>query len=358
MRTGEPTLEGPGSYLRFLLPAVFVGSLFYVTWTRGSGSGEDSGYTDLDETVELSGQIFGTTWMVKAAGVSPDVIPKIEAVLQQVDRQMSTWKPDSELSKLNANPATEAVQLSQPFARVMAEAINISDRSGGAFDVTLGPVINAWGFGPDGVVSEPADDVLVAARARTGTDKLHLEGDSLRRDQGDLFIDLSAIAKGFAVDEVAHLLDAEGLTDHMVEIGGEVRARGLSDRGEPWRLGIEKPNRKGLSMVELVVSLDDMSMATSGNYRNYRLVDGRTISHAMAGRTGQPVAHDLASVTVLHANCMTADAWATALFVLGVEEGRALAEREGLGALFLSPDPQVEGQYIHVTTSAWPQDLD
>ncbi len=219
--------------------------------------------------------------------------------------------------------------------------------------MTIGPVINAWGFGPDKDVAQPSPAILAAAKARVGSNRLTLDLDNktLQRNIPNLYIDLSAIAKGHAVDEMGRALEKLGFQRYMVEVGGEIRTRGQNGHDQPWQMGVVRPERDGPQVAELIVPLDNHSMATSGNYRNYTLKDGRVIAHAMDARTSEPVNHNLASVTVLHADCMLADAWATALYVLGADAGLKLAEEHKLAALFLSPGP--EG-FVRQTTTSFP----
>jgi len=335
--------DGPGLIRRFLLPAIFVIALFVLLWMRRPDGGIIPG-----DVLTLNGNAFGTTYTVK---IVPDADTQYDktatqdaltAVIDRINGSMSTYKNDSELSKLNQNTRTEPIPISAELAHVLDTSIQMYNQSGGAFDVTLGPVINAWGFGPDKDVAQPSPAILAAAKARVGSNKLTLDLDkkTLKRSIPNLYIDLSAIAKGYAVDEMGRALEKLGVQRYMVEVGGEIRTRGQNGHDQPWQMGVVRPERDGPQVAELVVPLNDHSMATSGNYRNYTLKDGRVIAHAMDARTSEPVAHNLASVTVLHADCMLADAWATALFVLGVDAGMALAEKEKLAALFLTPGPE------------------
>ncbi len=207
----------------------------------------------------------------------------------------------------------------------------------GVFDVTVGPLVNLWGFGPQrGLDRIPEPQALAAARERVDYRLLALRDDppALRKARPDLTIDLSAIAKGYGVDEIAGLLESVEVTDYLVDIGGELRARGVNDQGEVWRIGIEQPRADG-RQVERIIGLRDTAMATSGDYRNFFEIDGRRYSHIIDPRTGWPVAHRLASVSVLHPSAMTADGWATGLLALGPESALALADREQLAVLLI-----------------------
>ncbi|NNL86451.1 MAG: FAD:protein FMN transferase, partial [Myxococcales bacterium] len=254
------------------------------------------------------------------------------------DAAMSTWRDDSELSRFNASRNTDPFHLSAATFRVFAAAEEISEASAGAFDVTVGPLVEAWGFGPSGTPGRPPEpSVLAALRRRVGYRKLELDISTrtIRKQVADIACDLSALAKGFAVDEVARGLVELGYEAFLVEIGGELRAQGVHEDGRDWRVAIETPDAEGFSIHRVVV-LRDLSMATSGDYRNFYESDGTRYSHTIDPRTGAPVTHALASVTVLHPEAMRADAWATALSVLGPEEGYDLAQQRGLAAYVIS----------------------
>jgi len=222
-------------------------------------------------------------------------------------------------------------------ADVMRHALQVSEETNGAFDITVGPLVNAYGFGPDLRVDLPTDDELALLYQRVGYDKLTVDPEKnlVSKSGGDVYCDLSAIAKGYGVDRVALKLEELGITDYFVEVGGEVRVRGVNFEGQPWRVGIEQPVA-GARAVRKVVPLHDAAMATSGSYRNYTDVDGQRVSHTIDPRMGRPVTHNLVSVSVIHPSCEWADAYATALMVLGPEEGPAFAREKGLQALFIT----------------------
>lgn len=294
--------------------------------------------------VALSGPTMGTTWSVSLAGRARppgDVATTraaIEERLETVNRLMSTWDPDSELSRFNRHASTDPFPLSSETLAVLGIAQEVSERTGGAFDATVAPLVAAWGFGAraGGRMDGPSAGELAQIRRRVGFRLLELDpvAGTVRKRQPDLECDLSAIAKGFAVDEVARALEALGWTDFLVEVGGEVRARGQRPGGGSWRVGIERPDAKGRS-VQAVVALADRAMATSGDYRSFREQGGERRAHIVDPRSGRPVGHRLASVSVVHRDAVRADAWATALAVLGPEEGFALAEAEALAAYFV-----------------------
>ncbi len=294
----------------------------------------------------FSGATMGTTWTVKVASehLSPndhrEIGQAIEAALDDVNGAMSTWDPESEISRFNAARSVSATPLSPQTLRVLRAAREISRLTGGGFDVTVGPLVKAWGFGgaePPEVAPSPAD--LKALKARVGFEKLILDEDgAARKLHPELEVDLSAIAKGHGVDRVAMALEGLGHRAYLVEVGGEIRAAGRKLDGKRWRVAIEQPS-EGMRTVHRVLDLDDIAMATSGDYRNYYEDErGRRISHTIDPRTAQPIRHALASVTVLHPSAMMADGLATALNVMGPEAGYSLAEREGLAAHFIVRD--------------------
>lgn len=288
----------------------------------------------------LQGSTMGTTYSVALGGDVADseleaTRQAVEALLAEINASMSTWDPDSELSRFNQHRSDAPVTVSEDLALVVGMALAVHEASEGTFDVTVGPLVNAWGFGPEGRPEAELDQsTLVALRQRVGSSKLELEGTRLRKIHPELEVDLSAIAKGHAVDRVATLLETRGHHDYLVEIGGELRGRGRSPAGRPFRVGIEEPIADQRA-VRSVVELDGLALATSGNYRNVFERDGRRYVHTIDPASGRPVAHDLLSVSVLHERCALADAWATALLAAGPDRAWALAQREDLEVLLL-----------------------
>lgn len=294
--------------------------------------------------VELSGATMGTTWHVTylpvADGVEPAAVQaELENLLVAVNDSMSTWQPESEISRFNRSPPGEWFAVSPAFAEVVATALAIGELSGGAYDVTVGPLVELWGFGP----ARPRMDVPSAAAIRERQEQVGQQFLELDLEQGrmrrlrEVEVDLSSIAKGYAVDVLAEALAAQRIVDFLVEVGGEMRLAGHSPRGDAWRVAVERP-QPGARSVALGIALTDAAVATSGDYRSYFEVDGRRYSHSIDPRSGWPVQHDLVSVTVIAADCMRADAWATALTVLGAEEALALAEAQGLAVYLLRRD--------------------
>jgi len=293
----------------------------------------------------LQGRTMGTTYNIKIVATveqaeALQLQQKIDAVLKQVNLEMSTYIPDSEISFFNKSTSLEPVEISEGFARVLAESIRLGELSGGKLDITVGPLVNLWGFGPEQrPEAVPSDEVLASTRERIGLQNLHLNGNQLSKDIPNLYIDLSTTAKGYGVDVVAELIEANGITNYLVEIGGEMRLKGFKHTGELWAIAIEKPilDPSGEQRaIHQVIIPKDNAIATSGDYRNYFEADGQRFSHIINPKTGKPINHNLVSVTVIHPSSMTADGLSTTLMVMGMEKGLEFAMRNDLAALFIS----------------------
>lgn len=292
----------------------------------------------------LTGETMGTRYTIKylhrgEAGVQErdSLQAAVEAVLGSVQRGMSIFLPDSELARFNRHGEGSPFPMSADTFHVFQRAIQIGQESGGAFDITVGPIAGLYGFGPDPFrVNLPSDEELALLRSCVGHEMLELDAAArtVRKMRADVRCDLSAIAKGHGVDRVSAILDQRAIADYMVEIGGEVRARGCNREGRPWQIAIERPV-PDRSEVHRVIPLMNRAIATTGDYRVFYVKEGKRISHTIDPRTGRPVEHSLASVTVIGDDCESADAWATALMVLGPEEGGVLADRRGMAAMFL-----------------------
>jgi thiamine biosynthesis lipoprotein len=293
--------------------------------------------------IELSGPTMGTLYSVRVASPPANVDALklrtlIDAELAKIDLAMSGYRPDSEIARFNASTSTEWFDVSPELAQVVAAALAVSEQSGGAFDVTVAPLVQLWGFGS--AKGEPVDlptpEALAAQRALVGYTKLHVRAEpaAFRKDESTLTVDLNGIAPGFAVDRIAQRFDELAIENYLIDIGGEVRLRGANANKQPWRIAVEHPLDPSAPPYA-ILALSDVSVTTSGEYRQFYARDGRRYSHTIDPRTGEPIAHTLASVVVVHPQAMFADAWATALNVLGTEEGHALAKRLGIDALFL-----------------------
>ncbi|MEZ6065431.1 MAG: FAD:protein FMN transferase [Planctomycetaceae bacterium] len=293
----------------------------------------------------LQGETMGTTWHVLLAPVADSeeqsrLQVAIDARLQAINQAMSTYRDDSDLSRFNASESTEWFDCMRDTAVVTARALEIAKLSDGAFDPTVAPLIRLWNFDRDRQAPRVPDAAeLEAAAAGIGYQHIsvRLDPPAIKKDEPRTELNLSAIAKGYAVDEVARLLVAAGRASFMVEIGGEVVTRGKKGDGTAWSIGIERPLDDGRA-VAARLPLTDAALATSGDYRNFFMSDGRRYSHTIDPRTHEPVTHSLASVTVLAEDCMTADALATTLMVLGPEQGRAFANEQGVAAWLLRRD--------------------
>lgn len=292
--------------------------------------------------IHITGSTMGTYYSIK---VADDAIQdeasfqtEVDELLERVNDQMSTYRPESELSRFNQSRDNRPVVVSRDTARVVTESLHLGRETRGALDVTVGPLVNLWGFGPDKRPTKvPSDELIAQTRQKTGLGNLHVitsaDADTLQKDIPDLYVDLSSIAKGFGVDKVAEYLEARGSRNYLVEIGGELRINGVNGKGHPWRVAIEKPTAN-LGSVQEVIQVGDNGVATSGDYRNYYEMDGQRFSHTIDPATGKPIHHRLVSVTVVHPSCMTADGLATALTVMGPEKGMAYATEQGL-AIFM-----------------------
>ncbi len=296
-------------------------------------------------TVQLQGPIMGTTYAIKVVGrnLSPADKAPIEKVvveaMNRVNQLMSTYQKDSELSLFNASESTQPQKLSAETLEVIGMAQEISQLTDGRFDVTVGPLVNAWGFGPEGPQSNVSDEQITELLTYVGYQKLelNLNEQTLSKAHPKTYVDLSAIAKGYAVDKVVEAIESLGHTNYMVEIGGEVFAKGTNPTDGPWRIGIETPSAHAPGIFE-VVTLSGQALATSGDYRNFYEDKGQRFSHTIDPRTGRPIKHKLASVSVLSQSCAQADAMATALNVLGPIDGPKLAQEKGIAALFIIRD--------------------
>lgn len=264
---------------------------------------------------------------------------RLQAAVDEVDQQMSTWKPDSDLNRLNAAPLRTWVSVPPELSAVLETALAVGQASGGAFDIGVGDLVMAWGFG--GGRRTPDLGLIHATAGRPSFEPpktLQVEAAGRRaRKLAPLTLDLSGIAKGFGVDELGRVLTQAGLSSWLVGIDGEMRAAGRKPDGRPWAVGHEAPV-PGRRELAGVITLDDAAVATSGSYRHQAEYGGKTASHTMDPRTGAPLAGDLASVTVVARTCMAADAWATAILVAGSDQGAALARKAGLGVVLMRRD--------------------
>ena len=304
------------------------------------------------EMLELTGSTMGTGYAVKVVPPSGSLPleplgDRIADRLEELEDRFSTYRDSSEISRFNAHVGEEWFEISPDFRDVLIRGLAISELSDGAFDMTVGPLVELWGFGAGGATNTiPSQTEIETLLEATGFDAVEVRASppAVRRTAAGLKLDLSAIAKGFAVDEICALLDRAGLTSYMVEVGGEVRSRGKRADGDDWMIGIENPLASGAADdIQDVVYLRDAAIATSGDYRNYFEFEDERYSHTLDPRTGWPVSHGLASVSVIGRSTTDADALATALMVLGPDLGLELAKRSGIAAqLMVRSDERLE----------------
>jgi thiamine biosynthesis lipoprotein len=287
--------------------------------------------------LQLTGATMGTSYHVTISQQSTVADASalrvdIETLLEQVNASMSTYREDSEITGFNNARVDEWVPVSAAFLEVFLAARSVTAASEGAYDVSIAPLVDLWGFGPRMGDTVPDSGSIERLLETVGEQRVEVDEDASRiRKTGPLQLDFSSIAKGYAVDQLAALLNARGISDYMVEIGGEIRVLGVNPRGDAWRIAIERPVAGGGAPLA-ILALSDAGIATSGSYRNFFEVAGVRYAHTLDPRTGWPVQHELVSVTVVHPQVGIADAWATALTVLGPERALQIATRQNLAA--------------------------
>lgn len=301
----------------------------------------------------LSGPIMGTDYRITIAtdeDVDQDSLHQdLLLVMDEINNSMSHYDPASELSMLNQSEAGQAVQLSEHLNQVLIEALSVSKLSDGAFDITLGPLIDLWGFGSQGTITQrPSLSEIKNLSEVVGYSHLTLSDATLTKAHIDTQLNLSAIAKGFAVDKVADELERQNIDDYLVNIGGELRAGGLNIDSQFWRVGIERPELLG--GIQQVIELNDQAVATSGDYLNYLVFEGQRFSHTLDPVTLAPVLHRLASVSVVHDHTSTADALATAIMAMGEERGYEFAEEQQLAAYLVIRNKAGDGFHARYTS--------
>lgn len=312
------------------------------------------------EIKHLTGKTMGTTYNVKI------VVPheynekilqeRIDERLVAVNQAMSTYIKDSEISIFNQSLKNQKQKISKDFLHVLSHSLSVSEKTNGVFDPTIGPLVNLWGFGPDGERKVPSIDQINAAKILVGHEKIVVDiaASEISKSMDKTYLDLSASAKGFGVDAIIDLIKASGIDNVMVEIGGEVRTLGKS-LSRDWKIGIEAPdsNNLGQSFTK-VIKMQNFALATSGDYRNFFESNGKKFSHTINYKTGAPVEGDLASVSVISDTCMDADAWATALMAMGHEKALAFSNENGLKAHFIYRTEKIDqnGARIYDSSSS------
>jgi thiamine biosynthesis lipoprotein len=313
----------------------------------------------LPETL-LRGETMGSAWTVKLAGEMPVSPEQLQAGLQArfdaVNQALSTYREDSALSRFNRDSSGAWLEVDPELAAVMAYARNLAEQSDGAYDPTVGPLVNLWGFGPDPARRDvPEAAALAAARARVGWRRLEVDtnGNRARKEPG-VYVDLSSLGKGRGVDRAAEYLDALGITNYLIDLSGKLRAHGVNARREPWRVAVEKPGPDDPSgrpgVVPAAVALADQSVATAGDYRRFFEAGGKHFSHIIDPRTGYPVAHATVSSTVVAGDCMQADALATVFMAMAPDAALALADRMQVPALLIA---RLGDGFRLVPSAAW-----
>jgi thiamine biosynthesis lipoprotein len=294
----------------------------------------------------LHGKTMGTTYNIKAfpadSVLTADQLQqRVDETLVAVNQSMSPWVKDSEINRFNSLPHDQIMPISDDFRTVVAESIRLG-KSTKTLDVTMGPLIDLWGFGPDKrPTKRPSQAKLDDMISRIGVDKLTLNEQGLAKTVDGLEVSFSATAKGFGIDKVASLLEELGISNYMVEIGGELRVSGSKPNGVPWIIAIEQPDAPmGTRQSHRELKLGSTGIATSGDYRIFYEMDGETFTHLIDPATGMPVKHELVSVTVLHPSAMTADGLATALTVMGTERAKAYAQEHNLAVYLISKSPE------------------
>ena len=309
----------------------------------------------------ISGETMGSAWTAKLAGPLPVPAEVLRAGAQArfdaVNLSLSTYRADSALSRFNADDSGQWVDIDPELGEVMAYALSLAEASGGAYDVTVGPIVKLWGFGPDPAKNRVPDAAAIeAARARVGWRGVEVDLANHRaRKRPGIRVDLSSLGKGRGVDRVAEYLDAQGVTNYLIDLSGKLRARGRNARGAAWRVAVERPAADATSSLPAIdpaiVELHDESVATAGDYRRFFESGGKHYSHIIDPRTGFPVVHSTVSATAIGTNCMQADAWATVLMVMPPAEALALAEKERWPALLIIHDAKYRVQ----RSAAWNQ---
>ena len=306
---------------------------------------------------QWSGQTMGTFYritLLSSSGPQPnhrtsELRVQVDALLRDINRSMSTYQSDSEISNFNSLRSESCLLISSDFAYVLAEALTIAQASEGAFNPLVAPLVNRWGFGPTAQVSRlPTGAEVKSLMALTHLDNISLTdtSDQLCKLNSRAQLDLSAIAKGYAVDRIASLFTEQGYSDYLVDVGGELRVSGLNPEGDRWRLAIEQPITQAAATpgIHEVVHVTDHAIATSGDYRNFFEHEAQHYSHTINPLTGYPAQHNLVSVTVIAKHAATADAWATALLAAGPEQARYLAVKHGLAVYLIERD---NGRVVH-----------
>lgn len=309
----------------------------------GCDNGTPVSTTEKAPATVLEGKTMGTFWRASVINLDDAHVEalrqKIQAQLDGDDQLLSTWKNDSALMRFNHSRSMTPWPVSEAMADIVTESLRIGAKTQGAMDITVGPLVNLWGFGPDKQpVKTPTQEQIDAAKARTGLKHLSVINQSgsqyLQKDLPDLYVDLSTVGEGYAADHLARLMEQEGISRYLVSVGGALVSRGMNAEGQPWRVAIQKPTDKE-NAVQAIVDINGHGISTSGSYRNYYELDGKRISHVIDPQTGTPIQHKMVSVTVISPTALEADGWDTGLMVLGPERAKEVVREQGLAVYMI-----------------------
>ncbi|MGL4725444.1 MAG: FAD:protein FMN transferase ApbE [Scandinavium sp.] len=309
----------------------------------GCDNGTSVSTTEKAPATVLEGKTMGTFWRASVINLDDAQVEtlrqKIQAQLDGDDQLLSTWKNDSALMRFNHSRSMTPWPVSEAMADIVTESLRIGAKTQGAMDITVGPLVNLWGFGPDKQpVKTPTQEQIDAAKARTGLKHLSVINQSgsqyLQKDLPDLYVDLSTVGEGYAADHLARLMEQEGISRYLVSVGGALFSRGMNAEGQPWRVAIQKPTDKE-NAVQAIVDINGHGISTSGSYRNYYELDGKRISHVIDPQTGTPIQHKMVSVTVISPTALEADGWDTGLMVLGPERAKEVVREQGLAVYMI-----------------------
>ena len=313
-----------------------------------------------ERPVQMGGAIFGTNWSLTYLGAPDGVSPtqvqsEINAAFALVNESMNHYDPSSLISEFNALPAQTPIEVGWDFTYVLSAAIELTAATRGAYDVSVSALSDLWGFGPEGPRQFPDAADIEMTLSQVGVAQLDWESTTrtLSKRASGLKLDFSSLAKGYAVDLGADALEDLDIPHFMLEVGGEVRVRGSSPRGDAWRIAVERPDPGAQRGIQAALTVSDTGIATSGDYRNFFERDGQRYSHLIDPRTGHPIQHDVVSVTVVHGSAMMADAWATALTVLGSAEAMVLAEERGLAVYLLKRSGDTLEAFSSTAMAQW-----
>jgi thiamine biosynthesis lipoprotein len=324
----------------------------------------DRNTAEQGDALVIEGKTMGTFYRVSLAGVDKSreaaLREQIEAQLKEDDHQLSTYKEDSVLSRFNQYQGNVPQPISAGMADAIVTSMRIGTLTGGAMDITVGPLVNLWGFGPDKQpVKTPTPDQITAARKLTGLQHLKViqqsDGQYLQKDLPGMYVDLSTVGEGYATDHLARLIEGNGISNYLVSVGGAVVSRGHNPKGTPWQVAIQKPTDKETA-VQAIVDLQGMGISTSGSYRNYYELDGKRLSHIIDPATGSPITHKLVSATVIAPTALEADGWDTGLMVLGTHKALALAEKQHLAVYLITKEGDTFKSYMSPQFKAYLKD--